>query len=241
MLTRIVISLLSVALLTGVGAAPSHARATRPCVSQQEYRSVQVGWRQADVRDRFDMPGREIGWSDYFGDAGTADDRGTVWTYRKCSTWGPGYVGVGYANRVPGHPDRYMRVWGKVPHRPEQLLARFGGRPSPLQPDGGRPCVTRREYRDARWGWRMFRVADHFDTGGVRTGYLSEEDYTDTVWRYRKCSTWGPGGRYLGIIYNNYDFSVDEEAGAHMRLMVRLPDHPARLVDAIFGRNHLYG
>lgn len=50
----------------------------------------------------------------------------------------------------------------------------------------------------------------------------------------------GTGGRYVGIIYTNYDHSVDEEAGPTMRLMLTSPQDPARLVDAIFGGNALY-
>ena len=50
-----------------------------------------------------------------------------------------------------------------------------------------------------------------------------------------------PGGGYVGIIYNNYDYSVGEEASTIMRLMLKSPQNPARSVDAIFGRNDLYG
>jgi hypothetical protein len=216
MLKRMFLGMLSVALTLGVTMAPAQAGDERPCVTQQEYRDVQTGWRQARVADHFDTPGRAIGYEDGW-------ERGinSVWMYRKCSAWGPGgwYVGVGYGNQHTGYGDRYMRVWGKAPISPWQLLLthmRDLGVP-PVQPDGGRPCVTQQEYRDVnvgRWSWwSQVRVMNHFDTRGELVQLWGFSDEYDTWWRYRKCSAWGPGGWYVGVHFNNWDYEGDFEFG----------------------------
>ena len=43
-------------------------------------------------------------------------------------------------------------------------------------------------------------TADHFDLPGTKI----MDEGSDTIWKYRKCSTWGPGGWYVGIWYANY-------------------------------------
>lgn len=216
LLTLTVAVTLSTAL---VGIAPALAGDERPCVSQQEYRDVEVGWRQARVADHFDTNGVQIAFSTY-----TSVD--TIWRYRKCSAWGPGgwYVGVGYRDYDTGYPDRYMRVWQKVPNRPEQLFDNlYTWTVSPLSPDGGGPCVTQREYRDVQF-WSKARVANHFDTRGSEIGFLLVYGgEVATVWQYRKCSTWGPGGWYVGVSYDNFgdggtsdrDFLVNDKVATN--------------------------
>ena len=45
-------------------------------------------------------------------------------------------------------------------------------------------------------------MANHFDTNGIRVFRDVSGDRT-TVWKYRKCSAWGPGGWYAGVGYHN--------------------------------------
>ena len=99
-----------------------------------------------------------------------------------------------------------------------------------------RPCVSQREYRDvqvlgeASPGWRQARVADHFDIPGTRIRYFSEDGYIDTVWKYRKCSAWGPGGWYVGIWYDNYSWEGD----GFMRVYEKVPNRPYTLGAGFF-------
>ena len=99
---------------------------------------------------------------------------------------------------------------------------------SPAQADE-RPCVSQREYRDVQVGinggpgWRQARVADHFDIIGKRIRYSNVGGVIDSVWKYRKCSPWGPGGWYVGIMYDNYEWD------GYMRAWKKVPNSPCSL------------
>jgi hypothetical protein len=120
--TMIIVLVMSTsALAVGVTVAPAHAGDQRRCVSQREYRHVQVssdggrGWQQPRVADHFDIIGTQIRYDNIHGEVDT------VWKYRKCSAWGPGgwYVAVHYDNYSSFGTGR--RAWKKVPNRPYAL------------------------------------------------------------------------------------------------------------------------
>ncbi len=60
---------------------------------------------------------------------------------------------------------------------------------------------------------------DHFDIPGTRIASKEAHGGIDTVWKYRKCSTWGPGGWYVGIHYDNYTWYGD----SYMRVVEKTP------------------
>lgn len=98
---------------------------------------------------------------------------------------------------------------------------------APVEASDQRPCVSQREYRDVRegpGGWRQARVADHFDLKGTRIRYSNVSGVIDSVWKYRKCSAWGPGGWYVGVMYNNYEWD-----DLYMRAWVKVPRRPYSL------------
>lgn len=101
---------------------------------------------------------------------------------------------------------------------------------APATASDQRPCVSQHEFRDVRGtgnegnvrGWRQARVANHFDIPGTRIRYYTDGDGVDAVWKYRKCSTWGPGGWYVGIWYDNYSWNRDN----YMRVYQKAPNRP---------------
>ena len=119
----IVLVVSTVALVVGVSVAPAQAGDQRRCVSQREYRHVQVwsdggrGWLQARVADHFDIIGKQIRYSFLHGEVDT------VWRYRKCSAWGPGgwYVAVHYTNYNWDSIRTRRQAYKKVPNRPYAL------------------------------------------------------------------------------------------------------------------------
>ena len=111
---------------------------------------------------------------------------------------------------------------------------------APAQAGDQRRCVSQREYRHvgldspSRPGWRQARVADHFDIIGARIRYQNKPTdhshrHIDTVWKYRKCSAWGPGGRYVAVWYDNHSF-----ADGYMRAKRKVPNRPYALGAAYF-------
>ncbi len=107
---------------------------------------------------------------------------------------------------------------------------------APAHAGDQRRCVSQSEYRDVRTGWRQSRVADHFDIAGTRMTRWNNGGDIDTVWKYRKCSAWGPGGQYVGIWYDNY--SRDHDGNHYQRVNEKVPNRPGRLaahVDDLFG------
>jgi hypothetical protein len=102
---------------------------------------------------------------------------------------------------------------------------------APAQAGDERRCVSQREYRDVQRGWRQARVADHFDMTGIRMRRSTYNEggvrYKDTLWKYRKCSAWGPGGDYAGIWYINYS----DEDFRYMRVWRKAPMQPHWLWD----------
>ena len=108
---------------------------------------------------------------------------------------------------------------------------------APAQADE-RPCVSQREYRHVLTmendlaedpGWRQARVADHFDLHGTRIRYAHGDDGVDTVWKYRKCSAWGPRGWYVGVWYYNYTWG-----DSYMRAYRKSPNRPYALGAGFF-------
>jgi len=107
---------------------------------------------------------------------------------------------------------------------------------APANAGDQRRCVSQREYRDVQKGWRQARVADHFDIAGTRMTRWNNGGDIDTVWKYRKCSTWGPGGHYVGVWFDNY--SRDHDGNHYQRVNAKVPNRPGRLaahVDDLFG------
>lgn len=101
---------------------------------------------------------------------------------------------------------------------------------APAQAGDQRRCVSQREYRDIRGYERQARVADHFDIPGTRIRYLNYGGGdVDTVWKYRKCSAWGPGGWYVGIWYDNYT-----GGDRYMRVWDKAPNRPYALGADVF-------
>ena len=119
---------------------------------------------------------------------------------------------------------------------------RVGVSSAPTQAGDQRPCVSQREYRDVqvglgsprRPGWRQARVADHFDITGARIRYQNkptdhDHRHVDAVWKYRKCSAWGPGGWYVAVWYDNHSL-----ADGYMRAKRKVPSRPYALGAAYF-------
>jgi hypothetical protein len=101
---------------------------------------------------------------------------------------------------------------------------------SPVEASDQRRCVSQREFRDVQVGisggpgWRQARVADHFDIIGTQIRFSNVSGVVDTVWKYRKCSAWGPGGWYVGIMYNNYEWG-----DGYRRAWAKVPSRPYSL------------
>ena len=98
---------------------------------------------------------------------------------------------------------------------------------APAEAGDERRCVSKREYSDVRHGWRQARVANHFDMTGVRLSrWVDESGYRDSVWKYRKCRAWGPGGWYVGV---GYDDSPDDD-DPYMRVWIKCARDPEWIV-----------
>jgi hypothetical protein len=107
---------------------------------------------------------------------------------------------------------------------------------APAHAGDQRGCVSQQEYNDVQKGWRQARVADHFDTIGTRMTQWNSGGNIDSVWKYRKCSAWGPGGDHVGVWFDNY--TRDGDGNHFMRVNKKVPNKPGRLaahVDDLFG------
>ncbi len=73
------------------------------------------------------------------------------------------------------------------------------------------PCVTEREYvvlddRNFDEWLEPAQVRNIFDTSGTSVGTHTWGDsgqYRDALRSYRKCSQWGNGGAYVGVLFTN--------------------------------------